>query len=148
MSLALLLLLLPLLPGMATWLAQLLHWRLLVRVAAAALMLIACTRCAAGCSLLWYVARCVREASEQRMKRRVQRYRLSSDINALQRELRQLRAQLEHEQREQKRVSQQLRRLQHAKQVQSVPSQLFHLSAVKLYHNEVVQASPVSVSAR
>lgn len=82
------------------------------------------------------------------MKRRIQRYRLQSDINALQREIKQNYTQLEHEQQEQKRVSKELRRLQHAKQVQSVPSQSFHLNAVKLYHNQVVQATSVSVSIR
>lgn len=80
------------------------------------------------------------------MQLKLQRYKLQSDITTLQRDLKQLKARLVSEQQLQERLCREMKQLQHVRQAKAA-SQHWHLSSVQLYHNKVVQAAPVSVSA-
>jgi chromosome segregation ATPase len=97
------------------------------------------SRCATLC-------RCISEAKERKLKLKLQRYRLQSDIAALQRELKQMKGRLASEQQQQQQLTRQLKQLQHARAARASSTQ-WHLSSVQLYHNKVVQAAPVTVSA-
>lgn len=100
--------------------------------------------CNVGC--LDIMCRCISEAKERRLQLKLQRYRLQSDIAALQRDLKQMKAKLASEQQQQQQLTRQLKQLQHARAARASSTQ-WHLSSVQLYHNKVVQAAPVTVSA-
>jgi hypothetical protein len=87
-------------------------------------------------------------AKAERLTRRVQRMRLQSDAAQLQRELADMQARLKREHTSQRQLAQQLQRLQHAHAAsRAVDSMQWQLSAVKLYHNAVVQAARVPRNA-
>lgn len=92
--------------------------------------------------------RWMRDARELRLQRRVQRMRLQSDSAQLQREIVQLQHQLHAESKTQQSLEQQLRDCQRARLAGSASlAGQWQLGAVQLYHNRVVQAAPVRVSA-
>lgn len=91
--------------------------------------------------------RWIRDARELRLQRKVQRMRLQSDAAQLQRELHQLQGQLQAERRHQQSLEQELRQVQRARLAHSAGQSGWQLGAVQLYHNRVVQATPVRVSA-
>lgn len=72
--------------------------------------------------------------------------RLQSDAAQLQRELHQLQSQLQAERRTQQSLEQQLREVQRARLAHNASQSGWQLGAVQLYHNRVVQATPVRVS--
>uniref|UniRef100_A0A383V3B0 Uncharacterized protein n=1 Tax=Tetradesmus obliquus TaxID=3088 RepID=A0A383V3B0_TETOB len=92
------------------------------------------------------MCRCISEAKERRLQLKLQRYRLQSDIAALQRDLKQMKAKLDSEQQQQQQLTRQLKQLQHARAARASSTQ-WHLSSVQLYHNKVVQAAPVTLEA-
>lgn len=92
--------------------------------------------------------RWIRDARELRLQRKVQRMRLQSDAAQLQRELHQLQGQLQAERRTQQSLDQQLWELQRARLAHNASQSGWQLGAVQLYHNRVVQATPVTVEAK
>lgn len=90
--------------------------------------------------------RWIRDAKELRLQRKVQRMRLQSDAAQLQRELHQLQSQLQAERSTQQSLEQQLREVQRARLAHNASQSGWQLGAVQLYHNRVVQATPVKVS--
>jgi hypothetical protein len=57
-----------------------------------------------------------------------------------------MKGRLASEQQQQQQLTRQLKQLQHARAARACSTQ-WHLSSVQLYHNKVVQAAPVTVSA-
>lgn len=102
---------------------------------------VALTARSVPCAFRW-----IRDARELRLQRKVQRMRLQSDAAQLQRELHQLQGQLQAERRHQQSHEQELRQVQRARLAHSAGQSGWQLGAVQLYHNRVVQATPVRVS--
>ncbi|KAF8069549.1 WHY1 [Scenedesmus sp. PABB004] len=94
-----------------------------------------------------YRARCEAELKERRLQRRLARYRLQSDAAHLDRQLRALRSRLAAEQATEQRLQRRLGQLQRAASARAASATTWQLSALRLYHNQVVQAAPIAVEA-